>query len=181
MTQKSQEPLRGRAGAPTRCLLLALTAMLDVGCQGDTWQAKPPIADMTTFRDEAYPVLLRDCSFNACHGSAQRFFQIFGPNRARINPLTHHDEPAEPLEVQVTYERTLSMLVTDGPVTNSLLLRKPLEERAGGMSHGGVDDFNRNVYQSVNDPGYVALLKWAQAAMPGAVAPVPLPAAGSAP
>ena len=123
------------------------------------------------FRDEAYPVLLRDCSFNACHGQPERFLLVYGPNRARINPLTHHDEPAEPLEVQVTFERALSMLVTSGPVTGSLLLTKPLEERAGGVGHGGVDDFNRNVYQSVDDPGYVTLLKWAQAAMPVAGTP----------
>ena len=151
------------------CAKLTLVAVLCVAptaCQGDAWNVSVPAADMETFREEAYPVLLRDCGFNACHGDARRFLLIYGPNRARLNPLTHHDEPAEPLEVEITYQRALSMLASDGAVTRSLLLTKPLEERVGGTSHGGVDDFDRNVYQSPHDPGYVALLRWAVAVKP---------------
>ena len=133
------------------------------------------------FRSEAYPVLMRDCGFNACHGVSERFLIIFGPNRARIDPATHHDTPVQDLEMQVTHERARSMLVTDGPVTRSLLLTKPLERSAGGVGHGGVDDFDRNVYQSVADPGYVALLKWAQAVTtPSGLAP-PAPTSSPSP
>lgn len=135
-------------------------------CQTDTWDDDVPVADFDTFKEQAYPVLLRDCGFNNCHGSQQRFLLIFGPNRARLDPATHHDEPATDFEVQVSYERTRAMLITNGAIAGALLLTKPLAQQAGGVSHGGVDDFKRNVYQSTSDPGYVALLRWAQGVPP---------------
>ena len=169
---KSRKPARSCC-VLSAALLLGVVSNIAMGCQSETAVDQTPSADMDTFREEAYPVLMRDCGFNACHGVQERFLIIFGPNRARIDPATHHDTPVLPLEMEVTHARARSMLVTSGPVTSSLLLTKPLEKNAGGVGHGGVDDFNRNVYQSVDDPGYVALLKWAQIALgqPGA-APV---------
>lgn len=158
-------------------LLLGVASKVELGCQSDAPVEQTPSADVQAFRNEAYPVLMRDCGFNACHGVQERFLIVFGPNRARIDPATHHDTPVQPLELEVTHERARSMLVTSGPVTTSLLLTKPLEKSAGGVGHGGVDDFDRNVYQSVDDPGYVALLKWAQIAVagPGATPVSPSP------
>ena len=154
---------------------IAAAIVLVAACQAETGSEQVPAADLELFRSEAYPVLMRDCGFNACHGVPERFLIVFGPNRARMDPATHHDTPVLPVELEVTYERARSMLLTDGPVTRSLLLTKPLETSAGGVSHGGVDDSNRNVYQSVEDPGYLALLKWAQAVPMGAATPLPLP------
>lgn len=158
----------------TRVTITAASLMV-AACQMETGSERVPAADLELFRSEAYPVLMRDCGFNACHGVPERFLIVFGPNRARMDPATHHDTPVLPVELEVTYERARSMLLTDGPVTRSLLLTKPLEASAGGVSHGGVDDSNRNVYQSVEDPGYVALLKWAQAVPMNAGAPQPVP------
>lgn len=160
--------------------LLICFAAAAAACQSDPATELVPSADTQLFRDEAYPVLMRDCGFNACHGAPERFLVIFGPNRARIDPTTHHDTPVQPLELEVTHERARSMLITDGPVTCSLLLTKPLEKSEGGVSHGGVDDFERNVYQSVTDPGYVTLLKWAQAVVTAAP-PSALPTEPTAP
>jgi hypothetical protein len=148
-----------------RWLATCFAYSLAIGaCQSDAWNGNAPMPDAAMFQAEVYPVLMRDCSFNACHGAAARFFQVFGPGRTRLDPRLDQGAPLEPLELQVSYERARSMLVSNGAVTTSLLLVKPLAEHAGGVGHGGVDDLRRNVYESALDPGYVTLLKWAQTA-----------------
>jgi hypothetical protein len=118
------------------------------------------------FQSEVYPVLMRDCGFNDCHGGTDRFFRVFGPGRVRIDPMLDSETAATPLELQVSYERARSMLTSEnGSVTSSLLLTKPLSAKAGGSGHRGVDDYGRNVYQSKEDPSYQVLLHWAQAAV----------------
>ena len=42
----------------------------------------------------------------------------------------------------------------------SLLLKKPLAIEAGGASHGGNDDYGRNVYRSAHDQGYLAISRF---------------------
>jgi hypothetical protein len=73
------------------------------------------------------------------------------------------ENPATMLELQTSYDRARSMLVTDGPVARSLLLSKPLEAKVGGVGHRGIDGFGRNVYASRQDPSYSALATWAAA------------------
>jgi hypothetical protein len=105
---------------------------------------------------------LRDCAFSTCHGANERFFQVFGPGRARLDPVsTKPDDPATLAEVLHSYERARSMLATANPIDQALLLRKPLELGAGGQGHKGVDDYGRNVYASAADPSYVVLARWA--------------------
>ena len=131
--------------------------------------------DRAQFEAEVYPVLLRDCAFQACHGSTERFFQVLGPGRLRLMPLNDQPEPM-PEEVQHSYERARSMIDVRAP-ERSLLLRKPLAVEAGGTGHEGVDDFGRNVYSSKLDPGYAAIERWVLAAP----APAPAPAQAPAP
>lgn len=137
----------------------------------------PPTPDAASFEATAYPVLLRDCAFPACHASNERFFQVYGPGRVRLDPMPMEDvyAPAKPAELQLSYERARSML-SSSKVEDSLLLRKPLEASAGGAAHKGADELGRNVYRSKQDAGYQALLQWAAsmsamqpaAALPGA-------------
>jgi hypothetical protein len=159
--------------------LLPAVALI-VGCQRESsWSGEIAVADQTLFASEVYPVLLADCAFSQCHGANQRFFQVFGPGRTRLKDSAGAD--SLPLEMQVSYARALSMLITDGsrPLSESLLLLKPLDSAAGGTGHGGVDVYGRNVYRSASDPNYLVLQRWAltaQVPQPVAVAP---PAAGS--
>jgi hypothetical protein len=44
--------------------------------------------------------------------------------------------------------------------TDSLLLRKPLDVSAGGIGHEGTDEFGMDVYRSVDDPSFQALVGW---------------------
>ena len=126
---------------------------------GDVTELSVATPNRMQFDQEVYPVLLRDCAFHACHGSSERFFQVFGPGRGRLAPETQPLDPATALELTHSYERARSMLNTTA-LRDSLLLRKPLAVSAGGTGHEGADDLGRNVYQSTLEPGYVALARW---------------------
>jgi hypothetical protein len=148
-----------------RSLLLCM--FLLAAC-GSAQTEPPPMPDAASFEATAYPVLLRDCAFPACHASNERFFQVYGPGRVRLNadPMQDVYQPATAAELQLSYERARSML-SSPKVEDSLLLRKPLEASAGGAAHKGDDELGRNVYRSKQDAGYQTLLQWA-ASMQGA-------------
>lgn len=141
--------------------LTALSALL-WGCSNTpAWSGEVPAPDYATFESTAYPVLLRDCAFSECHGNESRFFQVWGPGRTRLDPAMRVDEAVTMAEIQRSYERARSMLVALDSNRPPPLLTKPLEEESGGSGHDGVDRFGRNVYQTVLDPGYLALRQWA--------------------
>lgn len=123
----------------------------------------PPLTvstpDRVRFDQEVYPVLLRDCGFNDCHGSSERFFQVLGPGRARLPFVMDPLEPARPEELAYSYERARGMIDASAP-ERSLLLRKPLSTSAGGAGHQGTDQLGRNVYQTKTEPGYAAIAAW---------------------
>lgn len=150
-----------------------------LACDSENWSGAAPVTDTAMFQSQVYPVLLRDCGFNACHGDQHRFFQVFGPGRVRIDPTLDSEMAATPLELDVTYKRAVSMLITQGPIEHSPLLSKPLETLRGGSGHKGVDDFGRNVYATPRAAGYQTLLNWARTASYTNAPVVGLPAAGS--
>ena len=108
-------------------VLLVMTA-----CASDTVEITALSPDQEVFAREIYPIILRDCGFPQCHGSTQRFYQVFGPGRVRIDAppdgLDPEDVrfPVQNNELLVTYERTRSMLTRESSQQDYLLLRKPL-------------------------------------------------------
>lgn len=147
-----------------RCsgLLWVLSAL---GCaSGSNEYSGPlPTPDGELFVNEVYPMLLRDCAYVGCHGVQERFFQIYGPGRVRMDPeMSVFSDPLTYDEVAYTYTRAIGMLASSENVEDTLLLRKPLEAQAGGQGHKGVDDLGRNIFPSKQDPGWQTLLKWAQ-------------------
>lgn len=141
---------------------LALAAVL-TGCTDPQAELSVPNADATVFKNQVYPILLRDCAFATCHGNADRFFAVFGPGRARLDPKTEIYDPATPDEMALSYTRARSMLLgPDGP-ESSLLLRKPIPTDEGGAGHKGDDPWGRSVYASVQDARYVTLYRWGTA------------------
>jgi hypothetical protein len=168
----------GSARARMRALRCSGTPFVLLAVIGSTSACgvdpKPlPLAnpDMARFAEEAYPVLLRDCGFPACHGDPDRFFRVFGPGRTRFMPAVNSDpgDPATGDEITQSYDRARSMIDAKSP-TRSLLLRKPLARAAGGAGHKGVDLLGRNVYASTTDPDYQALRNWVLG-LPAAGAP----------
>jgi len=143
----------------TRLGLLVLAGL--AACAGEPTQLRLPDPELSTFALTAYPILLRDCGFPACHGDGERFFRLFGPGRTRLDPETPSDDPATEAEIAESYTRSVSMLVNESRLEDSWLLRKPLDVAAGGSGHEGEDRWGRNVYFSKDDPSYVQLVRWA--------------------
>lgn len=168
--------MKRSGGIRSALLRCAWLMCLGPGCAGDEgWSGMLPAADFALYRSTAYPALMNDCAFSECHGSEQRFFQVFGPGRTRLDPTTKADDPVTDAELQLSYQRSLSMLTSEGDlgVAHSLLLKKPLEAAQGGVGHRGVDDYGRNVYATPQAAGYQALLRWAQSASSASSAPHP--------
>ena len=139
-------------------VLLVLSLSL-AACGSEQAPLAIAMPDRMRFDQEVYPVLLRDCSFQACHGSSERFFQVYGPGRARLPPVSDALEPASAAELAYSYDRARSMVDVTTP-EHSLILRKPLAASAGGSGHEGADTLGRNVYQTKLDPGYAAIAAW---------------------
>ena len=147
-----------RPRAAVRFVLVLALGLLG-GCGDDPGPLQLAIPDRAQFDLEVYPVLLRDCGFHACHGSSERFFQVFGPGRGRMFAVTQPLAEVTLEEVAHSYERARSMIDAGEPAM-SLLLRKPLAVEAGGQGHEGTDELGRNVYQTQTDPGYMVLSRW---------------------
>ena len=150
---------------------LWLCVVATLGCaSGEEFAGPLPSPDGALFVKDVYPLLLRDCAHTDCHGVQERFFQLYGPGRARMPAAQmseanrvelDYTDPANIEEVLHSYERARSMLATSQRIEDTLLLRKPLEAQAGGQGHKGVDDLGRNLYASQQDPGWQRLRAWA--------------------
>ena len=115
-----------------------------------------PGPDYAVFREQVYPVLLRDCGFVQCHGDDDRFFVVHGPGRARLDVNMEAFDPATKDEQWLAYQSSRAMMTNDGDILASLLLSKPVE----GRGHGGFDNFGRNVWH-MEDPAWQTVAKWA--------------------
>jgi hypothetical protein len=139
--------------------------LLAAGCANLPEDAPLAAPDRDVFVAAVWPILVRDCGFSACHGGAPRFFRVVGPGHERLDPSTRLTAPASEAELQLSYDRTRSMLDPLDP-DSSLLLLKPLDMAAGGSAHEGTDAFGRNVYRSVEDPSFQVLVRWVRAVPP---------------
>lgn len=187
MSLRSNLMLRGEAASVTlrpmmtgqafgvgrRCLIgLALLGGLwgVSGCDTNDKALLPPV-DYDYYVEKAYPVMLRDCAFPACHGNSERLFQVYGPGRVRLRK--ENLEPGDNMlwpglrakattrELQLSFKRSQSMLLHRGEdITMAPLLRKPVQ----GGAHFGTDARQRNVYSNAKQSGYVTLKKWAEGA-----------------
>jgi len=139
--------------------------VLALSCGED--EPRPHLSEpsLSAFVSEAYPILLRDCGFPACHGDTRRFFQVYGPGRARLSSATLPYDSPTPDEVQLSYDRARSML-SGAESDRLLLLRKPLAMSEGGARHAGDDPWQQPIYRSASDPGFLVLRAWALAAQP---------------
>ncbi|HET8935981.1 MAG TPA: hypothetical protein VFN67_21190 [Polyangiales bacterium] len=154
---------------PQLSLIAVGLCLAAAGCQAEEpWELAESTTSSIEWRQYAYPTLMRDCAFFACHGSSDRLFQIWGPKRHRLyeGELSDADDRTRMgAEVQKTYDMAIGFVDINNP-GNSLLLRKGLDAQAGGTGHLGIDKYGRNVYRSASSPGYVALAKWVYSLRP---------------
>lgn len=179
-------------------IALLMLALVAPGCSQDF--SKPATyarGNDNEFTNFVMPVLWRDCGFQACHGSGERFFRIYGLGRTRLDQGQTECRVGAPMppcyydtlngsERDFSLQSAQSFIDIDNPA-DSLLLRKPLAVAAGGADHAGVDKFGRNVYRTPDDDGFLVLQRWvfnAQKRMVAAgptttVPPVTPPVAGA--
>lgn len=142
--------------------VVMLLGILAGGCDSKD-EATLPKVEYEAFQKQAYPVLMRDCAFPACHGNSERLFQVYGPARARLPDPSSGKMPmisgaAQEHEIQVSFTKARSMLLHRGDISMAPLLRKPVQ----GGAHFGTDKWGRNVFASTKAAGYVKLKAWAE-------------------
>jgi hypothetical protein len=151
-------------------LLLAGCPALDPS-QGFDPNAQP--LDYNYFICDAQPVLIRRCSYFACHGNPQHAFRLYSPGKLRLTDdgtRNTRDSQLSSDEVQANYQSAMGLVLSSTPeqralpdVQHVLLLGKPLARRAGGSEHHGVGIFPVFPAQNpADDPEWNALVQWVQ-------------------
>jgi hypothetical protein len=146
----------------TRLAALAALALALAACQSDIDAPLDPIElDRPFFDCRVQPVLTKLCSALACHGDAKRYFKVFARNRLRITgDETQRNVFLRAEERQHNYNAARAFVDREAPA-RSLLLRKPLDEAAGGAFHIGATLYKSgDVFAAADDPDYQVLAQW---------------------
>jgi len=94
----------------------------------------------TTFRCGVEPILVRDCSYQACHGREGMALRVYSIGKLRAGPADTLDERIAPLTEAEHHANFLSATAFDfGGVAadDNLLIRKVLPAADGGYAHKG--------------------------------------------
>lgn len=141
--RRSVRPCRRRGGIA--CLTIALV-LGPAGCQGPTVAPEPPgggatlVLDAAAFRDTVAPVLAQyGCHAAECHGGGIRG--------------TYELSPEDAIDADFDFAQSRWQVDAYAP-QDSPLLRKPLQEGAGGSAHPW------EPFDSTDHPGYVAIRDW---------------------
>ena len=147
--------------------LLVIWALVS-GCSIDSGSetATLPDVDYAYFVQRVQPILERRCAFFACHGSRERFFQVYQEARLREipdpHPLFEAPLPLTDSELERNFRQTAGMLYGFDAPQDSPLFSKPL---ATGTRHAGATLFGGpDIFLDRSDPDYQTLLKWAHGA-----------------
>lgn len=130
----------------------------------------PPALDFGYFVCAVQPILDRECSAPACHGTPARGLQILSPSRMRMAaeyPKARADLSGEEIELGIhpaltdaelsfNYEQCRAFAVAHAPTETSQLLSRPLAVAAGGLYHEARGD----IFSSREDDGYLTLEAW---------------------
>jgi len=126
--------------------------------------AESPATDPTTSLDETVfkcnvePILVRQCSYNACHGNAGSALRVYSPGKLRAAPPANVDDEDAPVTDPEHHANFLSAAGLSFGVTSTddnWLLRKPLPAASGGFEHSG-----GAIYSDTKDPQYTAIHDW---------------------
>lgn len=114
--------------------------------------------DETVFRCNVEPILVKQCSYTACHGIAGTALRVYSPGKLRATRPASLSEMIMPLsdgEQHANFESAAGFAFGIAAVDDNWLLRKPLPAREGGYEHEG-----GAIYSGGNDPQYGAIRAW---------------------
>lgn len=143
---------------------MLVSVLLLAGCQSGLADAQDlPAVDEAFFRCNVQPIVTKSCSMFLCHGDTKRYYTVFARNRLRFGVDERNAEMIEP-EWRYAYDATRAHIDREEP-DESLLLKKPLDESAGGYFHGGATEFGQgDVYLSEDEQDYQTLSAWVNGA-----------------
>lgn len=151
-----------------RCLACAALA---AGCAGlDNDPLPLPAPSFGYFVCAVEPILDRECSAPACHGTPERGLQLLSPSRMRIKAeydkaradLSNEEiefgihPPLTDAELSFNYEQCRGFSLARSAQGSPQLLSRPLALAAGGIYH----DKHGDVFPSATDPRYQTLERW---------------------
>jgi hypothetical protein len=138
--------------------LLALGACTEVQ-QGP---ANDPSASLseTVFRCNVEPILVKQCSYNACHGIPGQgaALRVYSPGKLRATQPPDIDTAIMPLtdaEQHANFQSAAGFNFNVANVDDNFLLRKPLPAPAGGYEHKG-----GAIYSGTQDSQYGLIRAW---------------------
>src|SRR5579863_10047259 len=109
--------------------------------------APDPAASLseTVFDCNVQPILIRQCSYNACHGIAGTTgtgapLRVYSPGKLRATQAMNIDQLIAPLttdEQHANFESASAFAWDLASVDDNWLLRKPLPSIDGGFEHKG--------------------------------------------
>ena len=110
------------------------------------------------FRCNVQPILVKQCSYNACHGVAGAAFRVYSPGKLRAMPAMNIDAEIAPLtdaEQHANFESASGFNFGITNVDDNWLLRKPLPQPLGGYEHKG-----GAIWKDTGDAQYQAIRAW---------------------
>lgn len=122
-------------------------------------RAADPAAALSepVFRCNVEPILIRQCSYTACHGIAGTALRVFSPGKLRAVAPKNIDEAIAPLsetEHHANFESAAAFSFQTS-IDDNALLHKPLAQAAGGFAHQG-----GAIFATTQDGQYAAIAKW---------------------
>jgi hypothetical protein len=160
-----------------RSVLVAAAAFALAGCpapdnaSGLVTTAPPAqLLDYNEFVCEVQPVLVRRCSFLACHGNAEHGLRVYSPGKLRLDESAvtreARDAKLSATEVQRNFESATGTVYFAQPADRHTpndkvpLLSKPTRASFGGAEHHGVGIFPTGSFTLDNDPEFGLLRDW---------------------
>ena len=127
--------------------------------------------DYNQFVCTVEPVLIRRCSYLACHGNADHALRLYSPGKLRQTDdgtREGRDARLTAAEVELNFESVSGLLYaasaterTQADVQHIPLLGKPLKASFGGAEHHGVGIFPVYPAQTLaDDAEWQALVSW---------------------
>jgi hypothetical protein len=158
-------------------LAVVLILVAGAGCpspdpsQGLNATSPDMFLDYNDYVCNVMPVLVKRCSYLACHGNIDHALRVYSPGKLRLVPATTRmgrDALITGDEVERNFESAAGIVLATTAadrnppdVQKVLLLGKPLKASAGGAEHHGVGIFPAYPNTDPNkDPEFTALVAW---------------------
>ncbi len=144
-----------------RFVILALSAVSFAACTVVTDPLAPEAVaclDETDFRQNVEPILIRDCSYMACHGlpnSPLRLYSIGKLRRGDNSTLEARTLPLSEEEHHLNFLSAQAFSFGGVAPADSLLVRKPMPAASGGYEHKG-----GAMWTGTSDPDVMAIRDW---------------------